>query len=399
MSDSKEIGYRVREARKRRGLTQEALARRSGVSISLIAKLERGEYGGMRLETVHKLAVVLQVSTSTLMSAPDAPGRLVAPAPGDWEPVRRALDGDFGEPTEDAPSVGGVRDAVTRAVAALLDSRYAELRVVLPSLLRDADALVVMSAGGAETRARQVRSDVRRLAAYVLGEAWQFDAAADAIDLAIGDSGDGLTELAAADGKCWLLLRQGRLAESGGLAAQWADDAEPRRLSKATPDELAAWGLFLVRASNVAVRDNRPDDAREALRLAKMAAAGLSRDIVPYFSTAQVFGPVTVAMTRAEHAMIQGRPDVTLAIGSQVSGRGFPVQPNYLRHRLDVAHAHAATRQHEQAVEVLCELRAGAPEWLAQQRYARDVLRKVITRRRTLTEEMRGLASFLNLPL
>ena len=393
---------RVREARKRRGLTQEELARQSGVSVSLIAKLERGEYGGMRLETVHKLAVVLRVATSALMSAPDAPdapGRLVAPVRGDWEPVRRALGGDFAGAAEDAPTVGGLRDAVARSVAALLDSRYAELRVVLPSLLRDADALVGVSADGAGARARQVRSDVRRLAAYVLGEAWQFDAAAYAIDLAISDAGDELTALAAVDGKCWLLLRQGRLAESGGLAARWADDAEPRRMSKATPDELAAWGLFLVRVSNVAVRDNRPDDAREALRLAKMAASGVGRDIVPYFSPAQVFGPGTIAMIQAEHAMIQGRPDVTLAIGSQMAGRGFPVQPNYLRHRLDVAHAHAVTRQHDRAVGVLRELRAGAPEWLGQQRYAHDILSKVITRRRTLTDEMRGMADFLSLPL
>jgi hypothetical protein len=114
------------------------------------------------LETVHKLAVVLRVSTSAVMSGPDAPGRLMAPVRGDWDPVRRALGGDFAEAAEDAPTVGGVRDAVARAVAALLDSRYAELRAVLPSLLRDADALVGRSADGAEARARQVLSDVRR---------------------------------------------------------------------------------------------------------------------------------------------------------------------------------------------------------------------------------------------
>src|SRR5258708_3314256 len=100
----------------------------------------------MRLETVHKLAVVLRVTTSALMSAPDGPGRRPGPAGGDWEPVRRALEDDSAGAAEDAPTVGGVRDAVTRAVAALLDSRYAELRVVLPSLLRDADALVGVSA-------------------------------------------------------------------------------------------------------------------------------------------------------------------------------------------------------------------------------------------------------------
>lgn len=396
--DSAATGSRVREARKRAGLTQEELAARSGVSLSLIAKLERGEYGGMRLETVHKLARALRVTTSALTSGTGSPPP-AAPAPGDWEAVRRALSGEHGGMPDEAPAIGGMRDAVARANGTLLGSGYAELRVMLPALLRDADALVSASASRGEAHARQVRSDARRVAAYALGEARQFSAAGDAIELAQGDAGDDLTALAAADGKCWLLLRQGRLAECGALAARWADDAEPARLSKASPDELAAWGMFLVRASNVAARDNRPDDAREALRLAKMAAAGVGREIVPYFSPAQVFGPVTVAMIAAEHAMVQDRPDVTLSIGSQVAGRPFPVQPNYLRHRLDVAHAHAVTRHPDRAVRVLAELRRDAPEWLVQQRYARDVLAKVVAGRRTLSKEMRSLAGFLSLPL
>ena len=71
----------------------------------------------------------------------------------------------------------------------------------------------------------------------------------------------------------------------------------------------------------------------------------------------------------------------------------------YHRHRLDVAHAHAAMRQHSEAVTVLHEIRRDAPEWLAQQRYARDILNQIIGRRRTLTPEMRDLADFLHLAL
>ena len=62
MSDISAIGARVREVRKRRGLTQGELARVSGVSVSLVTKLEQGWYGGMRLETVHKVAVALDSS-------------------------------------------------------------------------------------------------------------------------------------------------------------------------------------------------------------------------------------------------------------------------------------------------------------------------------------------------
>jgi hypothetical protein len=179
---------------------------------------------------------------------------------------------------------------------------------------------------------------------------------------------------------------------------RWVRDAEPRILS-ASREELAAWGRFLIRLSAAAVRDNRPGEAREALRLAKMAAAGTGGDFILPYNPWQAFGPVTVAMIQAENAAVQDRPDVTLAIGSQVAGRGFPVPRNYLRHRLDVAHALAATRQDGKAVGVLREVRAAAPEWLAQQRYAGDTLSSVITRRRALSEDMRELAEFLRLPL
>jgi transcriptional regulator with XRE-family HTH domain len=48
MNDGAVVGAPVREARKRIGLTQQELARSSGVSVSLITKLEQGEYGGVR---------------------------------------------------------------------------------------------------------------------------------------------------------------------------------------------------------------------------------------------------------------------------------------------------------------------------------------------------------------
>src|SRR5215831_20013329 len=91
MDDSGSIGGRVREVRKRRGLTQRELADAAGVSVSLVSKLEQGERQDVRLETLRKLAVALRVPTSVL--AADAARGREAPADvaADWEPVRRAL--------------------------------------------------------------------------------------------------------------------------------------------------------------------------------------------------------------------------------------------------------------------------------------------------------------------
>jgi hypothetical protein len=64
-----------------------------------------------------------------------------------------------------------------------------------------------------------------------------------------------------------------------------------------------------------------------------------------------------------------------------------------------VAAAHAALRQYPEAMAALQQLRRTRPQWLAQQRYASDILRKIIQRRRGLTPEMRDLAGFLRLSL
>jgi hypothetical protein len=102
-----------------------------------------------------------------------------------------------------------------------------------------------------------------------------------------------------------------------------------------------------------------------------------------------VFGPVTASA--AENAAVAGQSRVTVAIARQLGvgsmRRAHQFSPS---HRLDVAHAYASLRLYPEAVSVLQELRRVRPERLPQHRYARDILGTVITRRRTLTSEMRG---------
>jgi transcriptional regulator with XRE-family HTH domain len=395
--DGSTPGDRIQSVRKRRGLTQRELADRSGVSLAWVKKIEQGNANGIRMETLHKLAIALRVTTSSLAAGPDAeaPERVDVDL---WEPVRRVLEGRTEAEPDEEPTLNGLRRVFDDTVVHVLQSHYAEVREALPWLLRDADALVAASANGTEIRARGLRSQARQLTAYMMGQTWQFTTAAEAAELASDDAGDEMTAMAAADWKCWIMIRQGKLAETRELATRLADDAEPR-ISRATPDELAAWGRLLILVSSAAVRDNRPGEAADTLKLARVAAAASGRDAIPGFNPWDVFGPVTVAMVQAENAMIQDRPDTTLAIGAQLHGEGFPVPRNWNRHRLDVARAHVALRQYGEAVDVLQGVRQAAPEWLVQQRYARDILAAVVDKRRTLTDEMRDLADAVRLPL
>jgi hypothetical protein len=225
---------------------------------------------------------------------------------------------------------------------------------------------------------------------------WEFGAAERAFDLALADAQDPLTAASVTEERCWGLIRQGRLTETQELAFRWADDVEPR-MSKATREQLAAWGRLLVRGGAAAIRDNRGAEAGAALRMARIAALGARTDFLLPYSPWHVFGPSSVAITMAEHAVIEERPEAVLKIDAGLqnsSTRRFAPS-----HRLDVAHAHVMLHHDTEAVAELQELRVERPEWLAHQRHAADIIQMMIRRRRLLTAEMRELADAVRLPL
>ncbi len=395
MPEPATIGSRIQSVRKRRGMTQQELSRLSGVSASLIRQLEQEQREDTRLETLRKLAVALRVPTTTLLGGPSVEAETSDATPDvsvDWEPVRRALVGNA-PPPDEQPTVPGLRDAMHSLAPALSAHHYTVAREVLPSLLRDADAL------SDEPGARQIRASLLNTTGYLLTQTRQFDTAEFTLTLAIDAAGDNrLDAAAAADTLLWLYLRQGRLAEAREFAAHWADEIEPR-FSRATVLELILWGRFLLNLTNAAVRDNRSGEAEDALSLAAAAASRIGREVRRHDNSQCVFGPVTVAYIRAETYVLAGEPDKCLAISAALpSSPPFPGLVSRLRHQLDVANAETLLRDYGRAFTVLEQVRAQAPQWLQQQRYARDVLGKIISHRRTLTPEMRDMAGFIGMP-
>ncbi|MFE7272819.1 helix-turn-helix domain-containing protein [Streptomyces sp. NPDC057623] len=392
---SADIGKRLQEVRKRRGMTQRQLASESGVSLSLIRKLEQGERADTRLETVRRLALALRVPTTYLIAGHEEERQAAPGADDRWEAVRRALVAPVrAEGLAEEPTVDGVRDAVESALPLFSGDRFAELSVILPPLLRDAD---LVAEHGPEGRAVRVR--LSQLTGWLLTQTRQFEAADTALSRSLEESSDRLQAAATVNTQCWLLLRRGRLAEARELATRWADEVEPR-ISRATPAELSAWGWLLLRSSAAAIRDNRPGEAEDALRYANSAAVAMGREFAPRDDFLQAFGPVTVALKRAENAMIVDKPDLVLKLSARIPTGGMrPTSNNRNRHLLDVAEAHVRSRDYAKTVEVLQGIRADAPQWLPNQRYARDIFGRVIARRRTLTPEMRSLADAIGVPL
>ena len=265
MTEVQSVGEKLREARKRRGLSQQELSRSSGVSVSLIRKLEQGEREDVRVETVHKLAATLDVRTTSLLAdqrPPDASTDTL------WTPLREAVTAPSSS-DEDPASLEGTKRALASAVNLYHDNHYVELSVIMPVLLTDV-----------ENAPPLLRSQVLQLAGSLLVQTGQRDTARVALERSLADAQASGSELDAAScviTHCWLLLRERQLETVEQLAAEWADRIEPR-MSVASRAELSTWGWLLLRLAAAAIRDNRPDEAAEAMRLAQAAAAALPRN-------------------------------------------------------------------------------------------------------------------------
>ncbi|WP_433228701.1 helix-turn-helix domain-containing protein [Actinomadura formosensis] len=387
---TRSVGRRLQEWRKRRGITRRELSDLAGVSLSLIRKLEQGERQDTRLETLRKFAAALKIPTSELIGG-SASDEVTGVDTEQWSAVREALHGRPRDEVAEEPTVEGVARSLASAMPLFSSDRYPDLAVLLPPLLRDAEAL------GAE--GRQVRARLLQHTGWLLAQTRQFDAADLALRRALDDASDRLDAAATVNTLAWLLIRQGRFTETRALAAEWADDVEPR-MSRATMAELSAWGWLLVRLSAAAVRNNRPGDAEDAIRLARTAAVAMGREYSPPGDFLRAFGPLTVAMKRTENAMVEDRPDKVLAMSQNIPVRDMrPTSNNRSRHLLDVAKARVQLREHAEAFDLLQNVRHDVPEWTANQRYARDIFRQIVSRRRTLTPDMREFADFMHLPV
>jgi len=228
------LGDQIRSARKRCGLGQQQLADLSGVSLSLICKLEQGERETARTETVRKLAVAMEVPTSVLLGpVPQQEYGRETPGAAHWAPVREAIIHPQRTGTLEPVTERGLTDALLSAVKLYHDNQYDQLARILPGLIADShDAPPLL------------RSRVLQLAGSLLVQARQRATARAALDKSLADAeatGSILDAASAVITQCWLLLLERQFEQVRHLAAQWADRIEPR-MSTATVRELSVWG-------------------------------------------------------------------------------------------------------------------------------------------------------------
>ncbi|MEU0689415.1 helix-turn-helix domain-containing protein [Streptomyces uncialis] len=406
-----ELARNVRKYRRAAGMSQEDLAAACGLSVRTVQKIESG--GAARTETLHAFARGLGIPTSVLFVSGTP-----APVTGD-ESTRRSLvpirmtlmppvglDGLVTRAEAADVSVSDIRRKAGEALSLYRADKYDAVALLLPDLLAQSEA-VMRNAGHDEElkRAAVARSLALLVSGKYLTQMRQYDLAyhslAEGIRLA-READDRQTAGTGIVGMCWLLLRQDRFGECYRLAVDTAARLEPRITDHDT-GRIALWGELWMRAAAASIRDNRPEDAKDARRMAGRAAGGMRQEDSSFPEHWGHFGPVTVAMKEIEDLNIRGdarsvlhRADDGVLSPKSLKKLGKP-PTDWERHRLDVAGAHAALGSHQDAMDVLTQVRAARKEWIKHQPMARRIMGDVLrSRKRTLTRDMREMASYLN---
>ncbi|MGW6120210.1 helix-turn-helix domain-containing protein [Nocardia sp. NPDC055165] len=379
-----ELGELLRSVRVRRGLTQRELADAAGVSVSLVRKLEQAERNTARMDTLRRFAVALDCPLSALLGSDPPPPDDTAPAEL-WAPTRDALAALQPSAPEPAPGMDAVLAHATRLYH---DNEYEQLSRILPRLIADS-----------ATATPVLRSRVLQLTGSAMVQTRNLEPARTALHQSLADAestGNVLDAASAVITLCWLLIVERKFDTVRTLATAWADRTEPR-FSTATTRELSTWGWLLLRGSAAAVRDNRADEADDMMRLARAGAVAVRPESGPYHQYWTTFDVATVDMKRVENALVDDRPDLALRLAREIPPDQRPTSDNRNRHLLDVSAANLELRQYDAAFDVLVKLSQEARPWLAEQRMARDILGRIVRKRRTLTAEMRDLADFMKL--
>ncbi|WP_323378519.1 helix-turn-helix domain-containing protein [Streptomyces smaragdinus] len=405
------MGDNLRARRRVAGLSQEQLANEAGLSVSVVRKIEQG--GTARVETLHAIARALGIPTSALfISGTPAPvigdegnrQGLVALRQALMPPM--GIDETLTDPGEAVP-VADLWRRLEDGRALYSADRYDSVAKMLPGLLRGAEAAVAAVEDEQEQReAETLRTYALLFCGKYLTQVRQYDMAYHSLSEAIRTAratDDAARAAIGVVGMCWLLLRQDRFDEAEHLAAVTADKVEPR-MSAATKGQLAVWGELLLRIAAAASRNNRPDEAAEARRMAATAASALGREYENLRKHWVRFGPVTAEMKAVEDLALVGdsqgvlrRADEGILAGRAMQKVGRPSTVNWNRHRLDVAQAHARLGSTQDAMDELGRIRRTAGNWIQHQPMARYIMTDILsTRKRTLTQEMRSMAAHLD---
>ncbi|MFF1378626.1 helix-turn-helix domain-containing protein [Streptomyces sp. NPDC058308] len=396
------MGDRIAELRYRRSLTQEELAERAEVSVDVVRKLEQGRRKTARLTTINALARALDTEPSYLVGQPttfETHGRPEEDSPSVLalrqaiSPVADLLGGE-GDP-EDPPSIQDLQASLRSTEAIRREGRMGEIGVLLPPLIQDARAVVHASTGSDRAAANSVLALAYQVASVTLTGLGKEDAAFTAMErslLAVQGCDDPGLETMAASTLSYVLTKQGRLADAERVALTRAEAIEPG--FRSTQQDLALWGIVLLRAATAAVRQKKHEQVLSLLRMAKGAAETMDGDLLLY---ATPFGPTNAGVARVNFLVEMEHADDAVQASRKVPNL-HSLPPTWrARFHVDRALAFSDMDKDRQAVGALLAAEEDAPEWMRYHSTSRRLIEELRGRVARRDAPVNGLADRLGM--
>jgi transcriptional regulator with XRE-family HTH domain len=377
------LGARIAAYRRRRGLSQAALAGLVGRSESWLSQVERGVRSVDRLSVLLDLARVLRVDVEALTGRPWQYAPNGSALARGLSGIRQALT-TYGELLGQA-SAGPVELPVLRVRVAEAHSlyqaaRYDEVIRMLPGVL-----LAVEGFPGRRNGQRR-ESLLAYVSAYVaaaklvtkLGAGDLAILAADrAASAAVDAESLSARGMAGYQVAC-ALLRSDQLDDAERLAAQLAEELS-RAVRSDEPSLVSVTGALWLIAAIIAAR--KTDRGEAWLRLDRAGAlAGLLGQDGNHAWTG--FGPTNVAIHRVSVAAELGDVGEALRAATAVDQDRLP--PGLLSRRaqvnLDLAWAQAQRRRDAEATLHLLEAERIAPQVIRHNVIAQEIVREMLSR-------------------
>jgi transcriptional regulator with XRE-family HTH domain len=380
------IGQRIAIIRRRRGMSQAALAGLLDRSAQWLSGIERGRRSADRYSLLVAFAEALRVSVTELTGAPtdrDAPA--ASDRPNDAvKAVRLALSPFAFTDRDDAPvtDVVALGPRVREAWALAHQARYAEIGRVVPDLVRDCERAAWSAAEERREAPFRLLAELYQAIAATMAKLGEADAAWVAGDRSTFAAAQARNPALAAAGAFRLghaFLSAGNPDQAERTAALAAAAIAPS-VEAGEADSTALWGaLRLVRAVAAARRGDR-QSAEAALADAEAASVRLGRGQVERrFETE--FGARNVALHAIAVAVELGDAAEALRRWAELDTTGLSAERR-ARALVDVARAHAQRRRAGAAVRALEEAERLAPELVRRHWRARETVRDLLRRER-----------------
>jgi transcriptional regulator with XRE-family HTH domain len=398
-------GKRIREYRRRLGMTQEVLAGRAGVSTSWVSQVERGILSPGSLRSVILVAEALGVDPADLVDVPRRrirPGEARANGVRDLVTVVRRSRSALAQGATE-PDISSIVTRLDRAASFQRSCRYDQAAPLLAALIPEAESAARMLQNTErETEAYRLLACVYRSTIYTLFRSGESDdvawIAAERCANAAERSEDLVTQAVAAVCRTHLSIHVGWVAEAveavmpalDALApAAEAPDQSPSDDPWWRPEPVAAWGALLLGGAIGAAGGGDRATMHRLLRQAEAAAQRAPRDD-------GFFGPTDTRVQTVDALAALGDATEVLRLGTALNLSGLPAnehdRPAQLH--IDVAIGHEYKRQDEAALYRLLEGERVAPQLIREHPTVREMVSAMVHRRerRSMTPGLRDLA-------